>query len=97
MAEERLAVRDERGGALNAEPRGLHTVRVWNVASRREFAILNGHSGPPRHVALSPDGLALATGFDPSGEDFTVGRCQPLKLDPGCVLASGAIEGDQRQ
>jgi WD40 repeat protein len=38
------------------------TVKLWDVASRREVATLRGHRGRVLSVAFSPDGTLLATG-----------------------------------
>jgi WD40 repeat protein len=42
-----------------------HTVKLWNVATRKELATLNGHDSMASCVAYSKDGRLLATGsFD---------------------------------
>ncbi|GAA3823791.1 hypothetical protein GCM10022226_50440 [Sphaerisporangium flaviroseum] len=61
-----------RGGTTAGSQRGSsafgndypddHTVRVWNVARRRETAILTGHTDRVQTVAFSPDGTILAGG-----------------------------------
>jgi WD40 repeat protein len=38
------------------------TVRLWEAASGRELATLQGHTGVVRGVALSSDGRLLASG-----------------------------------
>jgi WD40 repeat protein len=38
------------------------TAMVWDVASGRHLAMLQGHSGPLLGVAVSPDGALIATG-----------------------------------
>jgi WD40 repeat protein len=43
-------------------------VRLWDVAGRKEVAVLRGHTGPITALALSPDGRTLAT----AGGDGTV-------------------------
>src|SRR5262249_43416843 len=40
---------------------GDHTVRVWEVASGREVALLAGHDRPVRSVAFAPDGHHLVS------------------------------------
>ncbi len=44
------------------------TVRVWDLASKKELMCLKGHEGAVRHVVFTPDGSKLLT----SGEDGTV-------------------------
>ena len=44
------------------------TVRLWSVASGQELLVLDGHTGPVRTVAFSPDGRMLAScGDGPDG------------------------------
>jgi WD40 repeat protein len=43
---------------------GSASVHLWEVASGKERARLNGHLGPVRSLALSPDGQFLASGSD---------------------------------
>jgi WD40 repeat protein len=38
------------------------TIRLWDVASRRERRTLNGHADSVNSIALSPDGRVLASG-----------------------------------
>ena len=38
------------------------TVGVWDVAARKVYAVLHGHSSPVWSVAFSPDGTLLASG-----------------------------------
>ena len=38
------------------------TIRVWDVASRREVAKLEGHTGTVANVALSMDGSRIVRG-----------------------------------
>jgi WD40 repeat protein len=44
------------------------TVRIWDVASGRERAVLTGHTGPVDAVVVAPDGSWLAS----AGRDRTV-------------------------
>jgi WD40 repeat protein len=47
------------------------TVKVWDVGTRRERAVLRGHAGDVWSVAFAPDGKALASGggdWDQPGE-----------------------------
>jgi WD40 repeat protein len=44
------------------------TVRLWSVASGHELLVLDGHTGPVRALAFSPDGRILAScGDGPDG------------------------------
>src|SRR5438105_151217 len=38
------------------------TIKLWDVAERKELAALAGHSGPVQSVAFSPDGALLCSG-----------------------------------
>lgn len=51
------------------------TVRLWDVAARRELTALSGHSADVPALALSPDGQLLAA----VGEDTTL---RLWKLNP---------------
>jgi len=37
-------------------------IRLWDVASGKKLAILNGHTDLVRSLAFSPDGKLLASG-----------------------------------
>ena len=39
-----------------------HTIKLWDVGSRREIATLKGHSSDVYSVSFSPDGKVLASG-----------------------------------
>jgi WD40 repeat protein len=43
-------------------------VKLWDIATGRELATLEGHTAAVYTVTFAPDGRALATG----GEDFTL-------------------------
>ena len=51
-------------GRLLASASGDDTVRIWDVAARRQLATLTGHKGDVNSVAFSPDGSALASAGD---------------------------------
>jgi WD40 repeat protein len=40
------------------------TVRLWDVASRRELKVIRGHENEVNYVAFAPDGKMLATASD---------------------------------
>ena len=52
----RIAAGNQGGGAGNKE------LRVWDVATGEELAILRGHAGVVSSVAFSPDGRSVASG-----------------------------------
>jgi WD40 repeat protein len=57
--------------ALSWEPRGagaIGLVRLWDVASAKEIAVLKGHTDGLAAAAFSPDGTRLAS----AGQDTTV-------------------------
>jgi WD40 repeat protein len=37
------------------------TARIWDAATRREFAVLRGHEGEVTSAAFSPDGSRIVT------------------------------------
>jgi WD40 repeat protein len=47
-------------GKLLAAGNRYHTVRVWDVASRKEVVTLGGHMSDVWSIAFSPDGKTLA-------------------------------------
>jgi WD40 repeat protein len=61
------------------------TVRLWDVETGRQRAVLRGHEGPVRSVAFSPDGRLLASG----GFDCTV-----RLWDVGGGAAGAVLHGD---
>ena len=48
-------------GKLLAAGNRYHTVRVWDVASKKEITTLTGHMSDVWSIAFSPDGTTLAT------------------------------------
>ncbi|MBT5711636.1 hypothetical protein HOI71_11375, partial [Candidatus Poribacteria bacterium] len=48
--------------AILASGSGDRTVRLWDVAGRREIAALRGHEGWVYSVVFSPDGETVASG-----------------------------------
>jgi WD40 repeat protein/serine/threonine protein kinase len=49
-------------GKLLATAGGDSTVRLWDMATRRELYTLRGHKAPVYRLAFSPDGRTLASG-----------------------------------
>ena len=49
-------------GTLLASGSGDDTVKLWNVATKRNIATLSGHSGSVTSVSFSPDGTLLVSG-----------------------------------
>src|SRR3546814_10642435 len=64
------------------------TVRLWDLASGRELAVLRGHEGPVLAVAVSPDGRWAASG----GIDGAINLWQ---IDERRVVASTHGHGAQ--
>ena len=63
-----LSVAFSPDGATLASASRDETVRLWDIASRREIVTLQGHTDWVWSVAFSPDGATLASG----GDDATV-------------------------
>gem|GEM_PF-685841 len=50
-------------GSAHVEPTGIRgEIKIWDAATGKELALLNGHSGIVMSVAFSPDGRQLASG-----------------------------------
>ena len=61
-------------GTTFASGSGDNTVKLWDVATRRNIATFEGHTRQVKSVSFSPDGTTLASG---SGNDYGYGT---LKL-----------------
>lgn len=57
-----LALARDRNGTALASAGGDRLVRLWDPATLRELAKLEGHGGRVASLAFSPDGALLATG-----------------------------------
>ena len=63
----RLATRDVHIAYLDSHASkllaagGAWTVRVWDVGTGKEVRLFEGHRGPVKALAFSPDGKRLAT------------------------------------
>jgi WD40 repeat protein len=72
-------------GSWLASGGGDGTVRIWDVATGQQRAILTGHSRGVSAVAVAPDGSCLASGGGDSTVriwDVATGRTQALmRLD----------------
>ena len=60
-------------------------VRLWEVATGDNVAVLEGHGEPVRSLAFSPDGTMLATG----GPDLAVNLWDPVSRDRLVELRGG--------
>ncbi|MBI5669327.1 MAG: serine/threonine protein kinase [Chloroflexi bacterium] len=69
---------------LMASANGDNTVRLWNVQTRQQQAVLYGHNGIVYAVDFSPDGRLLASG----GDDGTI-----RLWDPASGQAVNILEG----
>src|SRR5260370_41706567 len=51
------------------------TVRIWDVARRKEMHVLRGHQAPVGPVAISPDGrIVVSASYNPLGAQGPDGR-----------------------
>ncbi len=98
-------------GAVLASGGDDGSVRLWDVASRSELAVLQGHGCSVLSVAFDPLGAVLASGSDDgsvrlwdvaSRSELAVlkgheGLVMSVAFDPlGAVLASGGSDGSVR-
>lgn len=78
-----------------------HEIRIWNVKSGQEVAVLKGHDAPVRDVAFSPDGKWLASAGDGGDKSVriwdlsTQATVQVLEGHSDCVYAV-KFSGDGR-
>jgi len=51
------------------------TIRIWDLASKQEVAVLRGHAEPVRRLAFLPDGNSLVS---VSRDSIRLWRASPL-------------------